>query len=55
MTDSGGGSGDTGSGGAGKRGLSAYSVFNRDCKQLDGQLTGEQFEREMRFGAGSVR
>lgn len=34
---------------------SAYSVFNRNCESIDGTLTAEQFEREIRFGAQSVR
>ncbi|XP_077299738.1 SAYSVFN motif domain containing 1 [Arctopsyche grandis] len=34
--------------------VSAYSVFNKDCKTIDGQLTAEQFEKELRFGPGSV-
>lgn len=35
--------------------LSAYSVFNKDCESIDGTLTAEQFEQEIRFGPGSVR
>ena len=35
--------------------LSAYSVFNANQERLDGTFTTEQFEREIRFGAGSVR
>ena len=34
---------------------SAYSVFNPNCERLDGTFTMEQFERELRYGAGSVR
>lgn len=35
--------------------VSAYSVFNEDCKSIEGTLTAEQFEQEIRFGPGSVR
>lgn len=35
--------------------VSAYSVFNDNCQSIDGTLKAEQFEREIRFGAGSVR
>ena len=35
-----------------KNELSAYSVFNRDCERLDGTLTAEQFESELKYGAG---
>jgi len=35
--------------------LSAYSAFNPNFETLDGQFTAEQFERELRYGAGSVR
>ncbi|CAH0551914.1 unnamed protein product [Brassicogethes aeneus] len=39
-----------------KRGeVSAYSVFNKDCKSIDGTLKAEQFEREIRYGAGSLQ
>ncbi|XP_013381997.1 uncharacterized protein LOC106152802 [Lingula anatina] len=34
---------------------SAYSVFNPNCERLDGTFTAEQFEQELRYGAGSVR
>ena len=34
--------------------LSAYSVFNPNFERLDGTLTGEQFEKELRFGPGAV-
>ena len=34
--------------------LSAYSVFNPNFEKLDGQFTAEQFEKELRYGAGSV-
>ena len=33
---------------------SAYSVFNENCEAIDGTLTGEQFDKELKFGAGSV-
>ncbi|XP_045170178.2 SAYSvFN domain-containing protein 1-like [Mercenaria mercenaria] len=35
--------------------LSAYSVFNPNQERLDGTFTAEQFEKELRLGAGSVR
>ncbi|CAG9789444.1 unnamed protein product [Diatraea saccharalis] len=35
--------------------ISAYSVFNQNCVSIDGTLKAEQFEREIRYGAGSVR
>ena len=35
--------------------LSAYSVFNENCESIDGTLTAEQFEREMRYGPAAVR
>ncbi|XP_045502593.1 uncharacterized protein LOC123699643 [Colias croceus] len=39
-----------------KRGeVSAYSVFNENCVSIDGTLKAEQFEKEIRYGAGSVR
>ena len=34
---------------------SAYSVFNKNCEAIEGTLTAEQFERELRFGPSSVR
>ncbi|KOC61965.1 SAYSvFN domain-containing protein 1 [Habropoda laboriosa] len=34
--------------------LSAYSVFNPDCKAIEGTLDASQFEREIRYGIGSV-
>ncbi|XP_055902372.1 SAYSvFN domain-containing protein 1 [Eupeodes corollae] len=34
---------------------SAYSVFNKNCESIDGTLKAEQFEREIRYGASSVR
>lgn len=34
--------------------LSAYSVFNEGFKAIDGTLTGEQFDREIRAGPGAV-
>lgn len=38
-----------------KNEVSAYSVFNKNCESILGTLKAEQFEREMRYGAGSVR
>ncbi|XP_047033740.1 SAYSvFN domain-containing protein 1 [Helicoverpa zea] len=35
--------------------VSAYSVFNQNCVSIDGTLKPEQFEREIRYGAGTVR
>ena len=35
--------------------LSAYSVFNPNQERLEGTFTAEQFEKELRLGAGSVR
>jgi hypothetical protein len=35
--------------------VSAYSVFNADCVSIDGTLKAEQFEREIRYGAATVR
>lgn len=35
--------------------MSAYSVFNKNFESIDGTLKAEQFENEIRFGAGSVR
>lgn len=34
--------------------VSAYSVFNENCKSIDGTINVEQFEREIRFGPGTV-
>lgn len=34
---------------------SAYSVFNEGCESIDGTLTAEQFERELRYGPTNVR
>ncbi|XP_023015494.2 SAYSVFN motif domain containing 1 [Leptinotarsa decemlineata] len=34
--------------------VSAYSVFNKDCKSIDGTLKAEQFEREIRYGSAAV-
>jgi hypothetical protein len=34
--------------------ISAYSVFNPNCEAIDGTLKAEQFEQEIRYGAGSV-
>jgi len=31
--------------------LSAYSVFNRNCKRIDGTFTAEQFEDQLRHGS----
>ena len=28
---------------------SAYSVYNKNCEAIDGSLTAEQFERELRY------
>ncbi|KAL3872686.1 hypothetical protein ACJMK2_035896 [Sinanodonta woodiana] len=35
--------------------LSAYSVFNPNFETLEGTFTAEQFEKELKYGAGSVR
>ena len=35
--------------------LSAYSVFNRNCERIDGTLSAEQFDSELRYGPTSVR
>ncbi|XP_017966691.1 SAYSvFN domain-containing protein 1 [Drosophila navojoa] len=35
--------------------ISAYSIFNKNCESIDGTLKAEQFEREIRYGSGSVR
>lgn len=37
-----------------KNEVSAYSVFNKNCKSIPGTLKAEQFEREIRYGAGAV-
>lgn len=34
--------------------ISAYSVFNQNCKSIDGTLKAEQFEREIRYGPAAV-
>lgn len=34
---------------------SAYSVFNPNCERLQGSLTAEQFESEIRYGSGNVK
>jgi hypothetical protein len=34
--------------------VSAYSVFNRNCEAIDGTLTAEQFEQEIRYGPLNV-
>ena len=39
----------------GPRELSAYSVFNRNIEQLEGTFTSEQWEKELRYGAASLR
>ena len=33
---------------------SAYSVFNENCEAIEGTLNAEQFERELKYGAGAV-
>ena len=35
--------------------VSAYSVFNRNCASIEGTLKPEHFEREIRYGVGTVR
>lgn len=30
--------------------VSAYSVFNKDCKSIDGSLNADQFDKEIRGG-----
>lgn len=34
---------------------SAYSVFNKDCEAIDGTLSGEQLDRELRYGPMSMK
>ena len=34
--------------------MSAYSVFNPGCESIDGTLTAQQFENEIRHGSGAV-
>ena len=34
--------------------LSAYSVFNKNMERLEGTLSADQFERELRYGPGAV-
>ena len=34
---------------------SAYSVFNKDFESIEGTLSAEQFERELRYGPMSVK
>ncbi|CAK9808827.1 SAYSvFN domain-containing protein 1 [Anthophora plagiata] len=34
--------------------LSAYSVFNPECKAIEGTLDASQFENEIRYGIGSL-
>ena len=36
----------------GKDEMSAYSVFNKDFKRLDGTFTAEQFDKSLRKGGG---
>lgn len=38
-----------------KNEVSAYSVFNKNCKAIDGSIKAEQFENEIRHGFNSVR
>lgn len=38
-----------------KNEISAYSVFNKDCKSIKGSLNAEQFEREIRYGPMTVQ
>lgn len=35
--------------------LSAYSVFNKNLEAIEGTLSAEQFERELRYGPSTVR
>lgn len=35
--------------------LSAYSVFNKNFEAIEGTLSAEQFEKELRYGPSSVR
>ena len=35
--------------------LSAYSVFNKNFESIQGTLSAEQFERELRYGPSSVK
>lgn len=34
---------------------SAYSVFNKNFEAIEGTLTAEQFEKELRYGPTSVK
>lgn len=34
--------------------LSAYSVFNPDCKPIEGTYDASQIEKEIRYGIGSI-
>jgi len=34
--------------------MSAYSVFNPNCESIDGTLTAQQFEREIRHGPAAA-
>lgn len=45
---------NTRTGPKGQNEVSAYSVFNKDCESIPGTLKAEQFEREIRYGAGAV-
>lgn len=46
---------NTRTGPKGRNEISAYSVFNKNQHSIDGTLKAEQFEREIRYGAMSVR
>lgn len=35
--------------------LSAYSVFNKNLEAIEGTLSAEQFEKELRYGPMSVK
>ncbi len=35
--------------------LSAYSVFNKNFEAIEGTLSADQFEKELRYGPTSVR
>ena len=35
--------------------LSAYSVFNKNFEAIEGTLSADQFEKELRYGPSSVR
>ena len=34
---------------------SPYSVFNKNCEAIEGTLSAEQFERELRYGPSFVK